>query len=81
MLSNSFLSLDEILSKIPLSALWIGFGIFVVISFVIGLALLFHWRKYKLYSLATDTTQIVYIIGLLTLIILCGISLSLFSIS
>ena len=43
-------SLNEILGKIPISTLWIGFVVFVAIAVLAGLALIFHWREYKLHS-------------------------------
>ena len=79
MMEGTSFSLNEILGKIPISTLWIGFVVFVAIAVLAGLALIFHWREYKLHSPATDFTQIIYIVGLVILIVLCGISLLFFS--
>lgn len=72
-------SFNEILSKIPVSVLWLVLVVFVILSLIAGSALMFHWKKYKLYSPATNATQMIYLLGLLILIVLCGISLSLFN--
>lgn len=73
--ASSFL---DILGQIPMSALWLTLVVFMVLFLVVGLSLMFHWKKYKLYSPATNKTQFVYLIGLLILFALCAISLSLF---
>ena len=72
-------SLNEILAKIPVSALWIALSVFVGLSLILGAALLYHWNKYKLHSPNTDMTRIVYLLGIFLLIALCATSLVFFN--
>ena len=72
-------SLEKMISQIPSSALWITLAIFVGLSLIFSLALVFHWKKYTLHSSAGRLVQAVYFVGLIILFILCGVSLAVFS--
>ena len=78
-------TLNEIIAQIPPSALWIAFVVFMALSLVAALALIFHWNRYRLHSPALTrrgrpAVQIIYLVGLLVLFVLSGITLALFSI-
>ncbi|HBA46115.1 TPA: hypothetical protein DCZ09_03520 [Candidatus Nomurabacteria bacterium] len=75
----SSFSFNEIIAQIPVSVLWLTLVVFTALALILGLALVFHWNRYKLYSPATDTTRTVYFVGLLILLVLCGIFSILYS--
>ena len=77
--SSSLFSLNEILGQIPVSALWFILVVFLVLFIIMGIALVFHWNKYKLHSPATDMTQLVYLSGLFILVALSAASLIFFN--
>lgn len=71
--------INDLVLKIPLSALWIIFGIFMILVILAGWALIYHWTKYRAHIVSKNITTIVYLVGLVVLITSSVISLLFFS--